>query len=66
MTNFEKIKNMSIEEMAQFLEEISSSCYATNSGLQKSGKFDFCKICPVYVPGEDCNIKRWLEREAQK
>lgn len=45
MTNFEKIKNMSKDEMAEFLDNL------TNGGIEKAPQniwFNkkYCKVCP--------------------
>lgn len=56
MTNFEKIKSMSIEELAKLLDNITDAC---------SSGFD-CDHCPVKFPGAACcynSFKSWLEAE---
>lgn len=55
MNNFEKIKQMTVEEMAEFLDKASEECcYICNFN------FDTCKL------DADCqgNIKQWLLSEA--
>lgn len=59
MTNYEKIKNMSVEEMA---ERIS------NIGDETSGYF--CDMCPcrsIVNCAWDCekHLQEWLESEAK-
>lgn len=57
MTNYEKIKNMTVEEMAKFLEEITDRCSANS-----------CKDCPLR-DGIFCGtpeIGCWLNREEIK
>ena len=49
MTNFEKIKNMSVEELANFI------CGLTYC--------DYCPIC--YRGGCEHSWERWLESEAE-
>lgn len=54
MTNYEKIKNMTVEEMAKFLEKITDYCNANN-----------CKACPL-CRGIFCcttEIECWLNSE---
>lgn len=56
MTNFEKIKQMSVEELAKFIEETSSG-----------GSCDFC-VYSDNCPNVDCKIgiKWWLKSEAEE
>lgn len=64
-TNFDRIKEMRIDEMAEFLEDVnSSSCTMICS--QMSSECDYANLtaeCRV----EYCkkNIIKWLEREAK-
>lgn len=55
MTNYEKIKGMSVEELTEFLDEyFGQICMAV----------DNCGCCPLNREGEECaNIKEWLESE---
>ena len=60
MTNAEKIKNMSTDELARVLERISSCGYTSN-----------CKTCYLEKCWKECGcnvltIKRWLESEAEE
>lgn len=61
MTNFEKIKNMSVEEMASELEERSNyvCCH-----------YSTCNECPFDFLGRyDCNImgfRDWLNSEVEE
>ena len=55
MTNYDRIKSMSVEEMAEFIE-------------RKTEDLEICTHCPAYKMcdthikcGE--NIKQWLEQE---
>lgn len=67
MTNFEKIKNMSAEEMAEWLDEIFSynRCYPCKiKDIDKCGYFQKdldsrCQLCAK-------NRKLWLEREVEE
>ncbi len=55
MTNYEKIKNMSVEEMAEWLQEDISGCFCCIYGR------DFtCPNTCIY------GIKQWLEREVEE
>ncbi len=54
MTNYEKIKNMTVEEMAEFLEKLTDLCNANR-----------CKDCPL-CKGIFCcttEIECWLNSE---
>lgn len=67
MTNFEKIKNMSVEEMAEWLDEILSdnSCYPCKiKDIDKCGYFgkDFDSRCQLCVR----NRKLWLNSEVEE
>lgn len=61
MTNFEKIKQMSVEEMARFLYWLKNTyCDDDFCKIGKSGQcfcFEDEKICL-------CGLKQWLESEA--
>lgn len=58
MTNFEKIKNMSVEELTNFLNGISDCC--------DSDDYNACDNCPLTVDECSCDgIKLWLESEAE-
>ena len=48
MTNYERIKNMSVEEMAEFLNEASNCCLVPTDCITES-----CTEC----------LKQWLESE---
>lgn len=60
MTNLEKIKQMSVEETATLMNNITFCC-----------QYDECKKCPLNsVRGDDyrcsnASIERWLESEAE-
>lgn len=67
MTNFEKIKNMSIDEMAEWLEDTLSSnlCYlCAEKDIDKCGYFE--KGLESRVTMCVRNRKLWLEGEAQE
>lgn len=62
-TNFDKIKDMSVAELAIFIDTVTRSC---------TGNQD-CEGCPILLgwrkgtPCCDANtIKKWLEREAEQ
>lgn len=57
MTNYERIKNMNTEEMADFLAKIGECCNVYD-----------CDFCPL-GECEECTqtgIKKWLESEVSK
>lgn len=43
MTNYERIKNMSVDEMARFLDNIATCCNQNGH----CNKQLFCKECPI-------------------
>lgn len=53
MTNGDKIRSMTNEELSDFLETITDACYV--------GK---CKYCPVERINNCCDIEAWLKQEA--
>lgn len=61
MTNFEKIKQMSVEEIAELLDNISESCYDKGYG------FSNCGNCPLSILPScaSTGIKDWLESEVE-
>lgn len=59
MTNYERIKQMSIEEMVVFLDKMQCQCMSED-----------CGDCPIYkinsLPHYNCSpqdIMKWLESE---
>lgn len=67
MTNYERIINRSVEEMAEWLDEILSdnSCYPCKiKDIDKCGYFekDFDSRCQLCAK----NRKLWLESEAKE
>lgn len=67
MTNFEKIKNMTVEEMAEWLDEIvlDNSCYPCKiKDIDKCGynEKDFDSRCQLCIQ----NRKLWLESEVEE
>ena len=59
-TNYEKIKNMSLEELAAFLDEITTRCF--NAG--NSPGFRICADCPICGDTGHCYFDTWLMKEA--
>lgn len=60
MTNYEKIKQMTVENMTEFLNDITFFC-----------RYDECDKCPInkYKSDVGCGdetIKNWLKQEAEK
>ena len=63
MTNYEKIKNMSIKEFAKFIDDISLNCHL--NGYYKTHMF--CKYCPIECgEGEVIDIFVWLNEMEEK
>ena len=63
MTNFERIKAMTVEEMANFVEEIN------RYGLQMAcrGFLTYCSICDGYKDHRCINcVQDWLESEVEE
>lgn len=60
MTNFEKIKQMSVEEMFEFLKQYSSKLLC--DFCIYAGKYQGC-----YDKGKGCEYgkRKWLESEAE-
>lgn len=61
MTNFERIKNMSVEELAKFIDNIAECCFKNAE----------CENCPIYCSSDEiyCNssiISKWLKSEAEE
>lgn len=56
-TNFDRIKTMSVEEMAEFLSDIANCCI-----------WDDCEHCPLNLLAcnNECFMKEWLESEVQE
>ena len=56
MTNYERIKNMSVGEMAKFI------CGIYDDDICKYDKF----ICGIIIPNYDeGSVKQWLESEVE-
>lgn len=62
MTNFEHIKNMDKEELANFLEGIDKLGICTCNGFIPD-----CEDCECYVDGKcyEC-IQDWLDQKAEE
>lgn len=61
MTNYERIKNMSVEEMAKFINDVAVCCFQDAN----------CENCPIYCSRYEvyCNssiISKWLLSEVQE
>lgn len=62
MTNYERIKNMSIEEMTVLFDEMSCNCLEC---IEEAYNYN----CPIYRSGRYCDpsdIKSWLESEVKE
>ena len=57
MTKFERIKGMSVEELAGFIHEITDNC----SSEMACNQFCHDDSCPGHCEFESC--KEWLESE---
>ena len=58
MTNFEKIKNMSVKELAEFIETVTACCNQNAN----------CENCPINC-GRVCDpaiIESWLNSEVEE
>lgn len=63
MTNYEKIKNMSVEEIARFLNNIATCCHL--NGHYK--KQLFCKDCPINSGScSFVDFGYWLNRKVEE
>lgn len=61
MTNCERIKNMSIEEIAKLIDDVAVCCFQNAN----------CENCPIYCIRNEvyCNsstISKWLKSEAEE
>lgn len=61
MTNYEHIKNMSVEKLAKFINDIAVCCF----------KDAECENCPIYCSrGEayctSSTISKWLKNEVEE
>ena len=57
MTNYERIKAMSVEEMADLLDEITDACSDIGGGYH-------CSKCPIGKFNRyRCDVRGWLESE---
>lgn len=65
-TNYDRIKEMTVDEMAEFLEEVSS-CQCSVICSENSGKCDYANLT-FEDRVEYChrNIKQWLESEEEE
>ena len=60
MNNFERIKNMTLDEMAVLFYKMTFDDYCCNEGCTRPKK---CKGCP-----DECKvgIKQWLQAESER
>lgn len=61
MTNYERIKNMSVEELAKFINDVATCCFQTAN----------CENCPIYCIRDEvyCSsstIANWLNSEVKE
>ena len=66
LTNFEKIKQMSLDEMAEFINAIEfcadTNCTAEDCFIKKNGMEKLCRLTSYYSSG----AKQWLEEESEE
>lgn len=56
MTNLEKIRAMSVEELAEFIVDITDTC-----------KEEDCRHCPIgIIPCKVVDVENWLESEVEE
>lgn len=58
MTQYERIKNMNVDEMAEFIHELITICNTTEC--------EDCKYCDTSICMSCKMTKEWLESEVQK
>lgn len=59
MTNGDRIRQMTDEELRDFLDKITDCCFSNND----------CDNCPMKYSDEPyyrCNIEAWLKQEASE
>ena len=64
MTNFQMIKNMSVEEMAEFMDDMSANCLSGDCVTCPIGKYHAVKVSDY--AGEPCDpkiIQEWLKSD---
>ena len=61
MTNYERIKNMSVDEMAEFITTIKENC--TKNTLLSLGMSE--KVFNTLKKCAEIETKQWLEREVK-
>ena len=70
MTNIERVKAMTIEELAIFLNSITEHCHMRGEALGEENyeeRKSICKDCPIgdYVGCCNSDIEFWLKQEVQ-
>lgn len=68
MTNFEKIKQMSVEELSNLMgvyvwEDNIFSKWFKKEMCQKCSGYTYCEECPFFEDEKDI-VRLWLESEA--
>lgn len=60
MTEYEKIKNMSIEEMTTFIVLLTEQCECKKSRVEGHDNFrhQYCEGCPIFEQTKGCGEKR--------
>lgn len=67
-TNFDRIKDMSVDEMAAFLDEVNSCLCMICSKERNECEFNDYYLTPDEQEEDYChkNITKWLESEAEE
>lgn len=61
MTNYERIKSMSVKQLAKFIDDVAVCCFQTAN----------CENCPIYCSRDEvyCDssiISKWLKSEVEE
>lgn len=64
MTNFEKIKQMSKQELLNLLHGILGKCLGRGM-LEYEDALDLCFDCPMRDACDSCDIEKWLKSEVE-
>ena len=66
MNNYERIKNMSLDEMAEFISAIEfcgdTDCNSKDCFIKRKGFESLCRLTSYYSSG----AKQWLKEECEE
>ena len=66
MNNYEKIKNMTLDEMAEFINAIAycsdTDCNEQDCFIKRKGLEKLCTLTSYYSSG----AKQWLQQESER